>query len=229
MRKTLGRMSDMVSDTDYEFNKKDNSSLFDRIDFLYQENQALKKRVNQLEILVNDIMIQLDNPIKDQQLDGKRRQKKKSRQPSKPPIGKPSDSSPWGQTKGKDSFSKNPQKKLSAAEPQVDKTQKYFRKSPQNIKLLEANPSLIDYVLPVVEYFEKNKEGTKQEIVDSLDISRKMVGKVLALLQGKTIKMVSPPKTEDNPDPKKIFRYIFKNEASNVGPKENCKSPKEKK
>ena len=54
----------------------------------------------------------------------------------------------------------------------------------------------------------EEKEITKQGCADALNIAATLAGRTLSYMMTQTneIEMISPPKTEDDPDPKKIFR-----------------------
>ena len=55
---------------------------------------------------------------------------------------------------------------------------------------------------------ETEKEITKQGCADALGIAASLAGRTLSYMmtQTKEIEMISPPPTENDPDPKKIFR-----------------------
>ena len=62
----------------------------------------------------------------------------------------------------------------------------------------------------ILELLKTEKEITKQGCADALGIDASLAGRTLSYMMTQTneIRMISPPKTEADPDPKKIFRRI---------------------
>ena len=60
----------------------------------------------------------------------------------------------------------------------------------------------------ILELIKTEKEITKQGCADALGIGASLAGRTLSymMVQTNEITMISPKKTEDDPDPKKIFR-----------------------
>ena len=62
----------------------------------------------------------------------------------------------------------------------------------------------------ILELLGEEKQITKQGCADALGIDPALAGRTLSYMMTQTneVRMISPPKTEDDPDPKKIFRRI---------------------
>ena len=62
----------------------------------------------------------------------------------------------------------------------------------------------------ILQLLRKEKEITKQGCADALGIDPTLAGRTLSYMMTETneVRMISPPKTEDDPDPKKRFRRI---------------------
>jgi len=140
---------------------------------------ALERRVSTLELLLNDVMHQLDKPS----------------QTSAPP--KKSASTP--QRKNKPKPQQQPPKRKNKPSPEKKQPQKQPWDDPQRLAEISE---LADRILAA------NIETlTKAEVVSHFDVDTKLAGQTLAwMVMKKTMRMHTPEATEDNPDPKNVFR-----------------------
>ena len=142
---------------------------------------ALEKRVATLELLLNDVMHQLDHPKETQTKTSastpQRETNPKPKQPSKPKSKPQQKHKPKPQQKHKQSWD-----------------------DPERLTEISA---LADRILAETSLASL----TKAETVSRFGVDSKLAGQTLAwlVMKGK-MSMLSPEPTQDDPDPKKIFR-----------------------
>ena len=148
-------------------------------DNVYERVEKLERRVATLEGLLNDVMHQIDNPVRNQSFrkpsasNGKPQSKSKPQHPSKPKKVK-------AKGKGKQAFGSH----------FTDTQMAEIKAHKDTVKAL----------------FEDGESLTKQAAVERLDLDAKIIGRVLAVLAADGVLSMEKPKpTEETPDPKVIF------------------------
>lgn len=106
----------------------------------------------------------------------------------------------------KTSTAKPPATETAPKPPSPPKVSKRPRSTPWDDMEIRLQ---LEAVRPrILELLSDGEQITKQGCADALNIAATLAGRTLSYMmtQTKEITMISPPKTEDDPDPKKLFR-----------------------
>ena len=167
---SLGTLSNYVSTPEHE---ETPDNVFERVN-------KLERRIATLEGLLNDVMHQIDDPVRDQNLNGNKShvKSKPKTNPKSKPKQKSKPKKPKGKAKGK------------------------FTAQFTDAQMAEINANKD----AVKALFDDRESLTKQEAVALLDLDAKIIGRVLSVLVSEShISMTKPEPTPENVDPKVIF------------------------